>query len=141
MEKVGCERIEILGAKSLRTVSLIYMLSLERWSTQEVEMDNDEQVIFHCLKKLCIEKCPRMVCLPYLLPSLKTVTIHGISEMLLRSVANYTSLASLSIRGFSEVMFLPGGFGPSHINLHTLEIRDCPKLTSLSNQLKKLLSL
>ena len=57
-------------------------------------------------------------------------------------MASYTSLVRLYIHGFPEVMHLPEEIGPTHANnLHTLNISGCPKLRSLSHQLKYLHSL
>lgn len=82
-----------------------------------------------------------MVCLPRLLPSLKALSISAGKEMLLRSVANYTSFAKLSITGFPGLTYLAEELGPNHTSLHGLEIRDCQNLMSLSIQLQNLLAL
>ena len=81
-----------------------------------------------------------MVRLPHLLPSLKALSISASSEMLLRSVANYSSFAKLSITGFPGLTYLPEELGPNHASLHSLEIRDCQNLMSLSIQLQNLLA-
>ncbi|KAJ8625773.1 hypothetical protein MRB53_034303 [Persea americana] len=88
--------------------------------------------------KLEVKNCPRIVRFPRLLPSLKILSVANINQMLLGSVANYTSLTELSVGGFPEVKCLPEELGPNHGVLHTFEIRDCPKLMSVSNQLENL---
>ncbi|KAJ8623930.1 hypothetical protein MRB53_032460 [Persea americana] len=139
MERVGCEKIEFSASKSLKKVKLTKMPNLERWSPQEA--DDDEQVVFDGLVELAIKECPRMVRLPHFLPSLDKLEISESNEMLLASVANYTSLSELSIEGLPEVKHFPDELGPNHTSLHTLVIRKCPKLISLSNQLENLLAL
>ena len=93
---------------------------------------------FPQLMKLEVKNCPRIVRFPRLLPSLKILSVANINQMLLGSVANYTSLTELSVGGFPEVKCLPEELGPNHGVLHTFEIRDCPKLMSVSNQLENL---
>ncbi|RWR91737.1 putative disease resistance protein RGA4 [Cinnamomum micranthum f. kanehirae] len=139
MNGVGCDRIDLPMSKSLKGVSLTDMPNLEMWSSREA--DDDQKVIYPLLK-LDVRNCPKMVRLPHLLPSLKELIIVKTDEMLLGSLANYTSLVRLDIEGFPEVMHLPEEIGPTHANnLHTLEIYDCPKLISISHQLKYLHSL
>ncbi|KAJ8623945.1 hypothetical protein MRB53_032475 [Persea americana] len=139
MQGVDCEKIEFSASKSLKKVKLTEMPNLERWSPQEA--DDDEQVVFDGLVELVVKECPRMVRLPHSLPSLDKLEISESNEMLLASVANYTSLSELSIEGLPEVKHFPDELGPNHTSLHTLVIRKCPKLISLSNQLENLLAL
>ncbi|RWR91777.1 putative disease resistance protein RGA3 isoform X1 [Cinnamomum micranthum f. kanehirae] len=139
MEGVGCEKMEFSTSKSLKKVELTKMPNLERWSPQEA--DDDEQVVFHRLVKLVVRECPKMVRLPNFLPSLEKLEISESNDMLLASVANYTSLFKLSIHALPEVKHLPEEFGPNHTSLRELRIRKCPKLISLSNQLENLLAL
>ncbi|KAJ8623881.1 hypothetical protein MRB53_032411 [Persea americana] len=137
MSEVGCERIEFSISKSLKKVELSKMPNLERWSPQE----GDDGEVFDRLLELVVKECPKMVCLPHLLPSLERLEISESNEMLLRSVANYTSLSELSITSFPEVKHLPEELGPNHTSLRKLSISNCPKLISLSNQLENLLAL
>ncbi|KAJ8623936.1 hypothetical protein MRB53_032466 [Persea americana] len=139
LEGVGCEKIEFSTSKSLKKVKLTKILNLERWSPQEA--DDDEQVVFNRLLELVVKECPKMVRLPHFLPSLEKLEISESNEMLLRSVANYTSLSKLSITSFPEVKRLPEELGPNHTSLRELRIKNCPKLISLSNQLEYLLAL
>ncbi|RWR91732.1 putative disease resistance protein RGA3 isoform X1 [Cinnamomum micranthum f. kanehirae] len=139
MTDVGCERIEFSTSKSLKKVKLTKMPNLERWSPQEG--DDDEQVVFNSLVELVVNGCPRMVRLPHFLPSLEKLYLYDNNEMLLGSLANYTSLSELCIRALPEVKHLPEEFGPNHTSLRELRISNCPKLISLSNQLENLLAL
>ncbi|KAJ8623903.1 hypothetical protein MRB53_032433 [Persea americana] len=140
MERVGCDKIEFsTSSQSLKGVNLTDMPNLEMWSSREA--DDDQKVIYPLLE-LAVIKCPNMVRLPHLLPSLKLLMIYKTDERLLGSLASYTSLVRLYIHGFPEVMHLPEEIGPTHANnLHTLNISGCPKLMSLSHQLKYLHSL
>ncbi|KAJ8623879.1 hypothetical protein MRB53_032409 [Persea americana] len=139
MDGVDCEKIEFSTSKSLAKVKLTKMPNLERWSLQEA--DDDERVVFNSLVELVVQECPKMVCLPHFLPSLEKLEISKSNEMLLASVANYTSLSELSINWLREVKHLPEEFGPNHTSLRKLRISNCPKLISLSNQLENLLAL
>ncbi|RWR91943.1 putative disease resistance protein RGA3 isoform X1 [Cinnamomum micranthum f. kanehirae] len=139
MKGVGCEKIEFSTSKSLKRVELRNMPNLERLSPQEA--DDDEQVVFPGLVELGVEECPRMVCFPHLLPSLKKLKICESNEMLLASVTNYTSLSALSIIGLREIKHLPKELGPNYTSLRILMISNCPKLISLSNLLENLLAL
>ncbi|KAJ8625733.1 hypothetical protein MRB53_034263 [Persea americana] len=174
IQTVGLDAIEMpTSPSSLRELIVSDMPNLERWSPQEADGDEGNQVIFHSLGTLKINECPKLVCLPgvllsapreadheqvtfpqlmklevmncprivrlpHLLPSLKILSVANINEMSLGWVANYTSLTELSVGGFPEVKFLPEELGPNHGVLHTFEIRHCPKLMSVSNQLENL---
>ncbi|XXG84881.1 hypothetical protein AAC387_Pa11g0093 [Persea americana] len=138
MSRLSCEKIEFHTSQSLKIVSLADMPSLESWSPQKV--NDNKQATFPVLK-LEVQECPRMVCLPNFLSPVKEIKMYQANELLLVSVANFTPLAFLSIRGIPGVKYLPKELGPNHANLHTLEISDCPKLMSLSYQLKNLSAL
>ncbi|XXG87507.1 hypothetical protein AAC387_Pa11g2175 [Persea americana] len=174
IQTVGLDAIEMpTSPSSLRELIVYDMPDLERWSPQEADGDEGNQVIFHSLGRLRIYRCPKLVCLPgvllsapreadheqvtfpqlmelevkncqriarfpRLLPSLKILSVANINEMPLGWVANYTSLTELSVGGFPEVKCLPQELGPNHGVLHTFEIRHCPKLMSVSNQLENL---
>ncbi|XXG84872.1 hypothetical protein AAC387_Pa11g0086 [Persea americana] len=138
MTRVGCEKIEFCTSPSLKSVSFANMPDLEQWSPQKA--NDDEQAIFPCLK-LEVQACPKMVRFPNFLSSVKEMRIYQTNELLLESLANFTALAFLSIRGISEVTYLPKELGPNHASLRILEISDCPKLLSLSYQLKNLSAL
>ncbi|KAJ8623719.1 hypothetical protein MRB53_032249 [Persea americana] len=138
MSRVGCEKIEFCTSSSLKSVSLDNMPDLEQWSPQKA--NDDEQAIFPRLK-LEVQACPRMVRLPNFLSLVKEMRVYHTNELLLKSVANFTALTFLSIKGISEIMYLPKELGPNHASLRILEISDCPKLLSLSYQLKNLSAL
>ncbi|KAJ8623897.1 hypothetical protein MRB53_032427 [Persea americana] len=139
MEGVGWDKLEFSTSKSLKKFELAKMPNLEKWSPQEA--DDDERVVFDRLVELVVEECPRMVRLQHFLPSLQKLEISKSNEILLASVANYTSLSELCIKWLQEVKHLPEEFGPNHTSLRKLRIIGCPKLISLSKQLENLLAL
>ncbi|XXG85165.1 hypothetical protein AAC387_Pa11g0302 [Persea americana] len=137
---------ELVTLPSLCTLSisncpkLTNMPDLERRLRQEAD-DDDKQMVFPSLSELVVQKCPRMARLPHLLHSLEKLKISESNEMLLGSVVNYTSIFELSITGLPEVEQLPEELGRNLTGLYKLKIINCPKLTSLSNQLENLLYL
>eukprot|EP00268_Persea_americana_P057333 TRINITY_DN6869_c0_g1_i10.p1 TRINITY_DN6869_c0_g1~~TRINITY_DN6869_c0_g1_i10.p1 ORF type:complete len:317 (-),score=36.96 TRINITY_DN6869_c0_g1_i10:1836-2786(-) len=138
MSRVSCDKIEFSTSHSLRLVHLYSMPNLERLALK-ASNDNEHVVCGPFIEfSFSVNECPRMTWLPHLLPSISiSLRISASNEMLLEwVVANYTSLSNLRIEGLLEDKHLPSCTG-----LHTLEIIDSPKLTSLSNQLENLLAL
>lgn len=49
---------------SLKCLSISGMYNLERWSPQEADDDDDDQVVFRSLHTLNIDLCPNLIYLP-----------------------------------------------------------------------------
>ncbi|XP_058078505.1 putative disease resistance protein RGA3 [Magnolia sinica] len=112
------------GFQSLKELSSIDTPNLERSGF------NGREVLPH-LVNLTVSGCPKLTMLPCL-PSLKELKLKDGNEMLLGSVANLSSLSSLSVEDFKELRSLPDGLFENHTHLLSLEIRECPKLESIS---------
>ncbi|KAJ8625774.1 hypothetical protein MRB53_034304 [Persea americana] len=70
IEGVGWDAIEMpTSPSSLRELIVSDMPNLERWSPQEADGDEGNQVIFHSLGTPKINECPKLVCLPGVLLS------------------------------------------------------------------------
>ncbi|XP_058080662.1 putative disease resistance protein RGA1 [Magnolia sinica] len=75
------------------------------------------------------------------LPSMKGLELGDGNEMLLGSVANLSSFSSLKVEGFKELRSLPDGLFENHTHLLRLDIKECPKLESVSRELGNLAAL
>ncbi|XP_058079237.1 putative disease resistance protein RGA3 [Magnolia sinica] len=122
------------GFQSLKELSLIDMPNLE-WS-----VFNGREVLLPHLDKLTVSGCPKLTMLPCL-PSLKILELKDGNEMLLGSVAILSSLSSLKVEGFKELRSLSDGLFENQTHLLSLEIRECPKLESVSRELGNLAAL
>ncbi|KAF9664019.1 hypothetical protein SADUNF_Sadunf17G0112600 [Salix dunnii] len=141
MHTVKCIGSEMYGDgenpfPSLERLTLGEMMNLEDWETNSM----GGREIFTCLHELQIEKCPKLVELP-IIPSVKYLTIGDSTVTLLSLVATFTSITSLQIEGFDELVVLPDGLLQNHTCLQKLSIEWMRSLRSLSNQLNNLSSL
>ncbi|KAG5227229.1 disease resistance protein [Salix suchowensis] len=141
MDTVKCIGSEMYGDgenpfPSLERLFLGPMRNLEDWETNSM----GGREIFTCLHVLQIEKCPKLVELP-IIPSVKYLAIEDCTVTLLSSVVNFTSITSLQIEGFDELVVLPDGMLQNHTCLQKLSIQKMRSLRSLSNQLNNLSSL
>ena len=129
-----CTNDGVVDYVSLKHLTLKNMPSLLGWSKIE------ERYLFSNLKKLTIVDCPAMADFPYL-PSVESLELNDCNIQLLRMAKVTTSLSNLIINGFLELVALPVGLLRNNMHLLSLEIRDCPKLISLSGELDSLCSL
>ncbi|RVW19734.1 putative disease resistance protein RGA4 [Vitis vinifera] len=124
----------VVDYASLKHLTLKNMPSLLGWSEME------ERYLFSNLKKLTIVDCPNMTDFPNL-PSVESLELTDCNIQLLRMAMVSTSLSNLIISGFLELVALPVGLLRNKMHLLSLEIKDCPKLRSLSGELQGLCSL
>ena len=124
----------VVDYASLKHLTLKNMPSLLGWSEME------ERYLFSNLKKLTIVDCPNMTDFPNL-PSVESLELNDCNIQLLRMAMVSTSLSNLIISGFLELVALPVGLLRNKMHLLSLEIKDCPKLRSLSGELEGLCSL
>ncbi|KAK4426587.1 putative disease resistance protein RGA1 [Sesamum alatum] len=118
---------------ALTTLTISDMRNLEEWSTtNSVES-------FPCLKDLEIRKCPKLCDLPCS-PTLRHLDISGSSATLLGSLAFLTSLTSLYLSDFGELVVFPPGLLQNHTALERLDISFLT-ITTLSNVLDNLSAL
>ncbi|XP_058079954.1 putative disease resistance protein RGA4 [Magnolia sinica] len=120
--------------QSLKKLSLKDMPNLE-WSGF-----NGREVLLPHLVKLTVSGCPKLTTLPCL-PSPKELVLIDSNEMLLGSVANLSSLSSLRVEVFKEPRSLPDGLFENHTHLLRLDIKECPKLESVTRELGNLAAL
>ncbi|KAL6326902.1 hypothetical protein AAG906_012178 [Vitis piasezkii] len=130
----SCTNDGVVDYASLKHLTLKHMPSLLGWSEME------ERYLFSNLKKLTIVDCPNMSDFPNL-PSLESLELNDCNIQLLRMAMVSTSLSNLIISGFLELVALPVGLLRNNMHLLSLEIKDCPKLRSLSGELEGLCSL
>lgn len=99
-----------------------------------------ERHLFSKLKQLTIADCPETTDFPHL-PCVESLELNDCNHNLLRMGMSTTSLSTIIISGFLELVALPVGLLRNNVHLLSLEIRDCPKLRSLSGELESLCSL
>ncbi|XP_057965329.1 putative disease resistance protein RGA3 [Malania oleifera] len=90
--------------------------------------------LFPHLARLRIEECPKLMTLPACLPSLKEMCVSGCSEVLLGSIANFSSLITLEISNNDDVISFPEGVLRNLNSLKTLWVEDFTKLEKLGDE-------
>ncbi|KAA8536332.1 hypothetical protein F0562_028810 [Nyssa sinensis] len=107
---------------------------LQEWSSM------DSRETFPKLSKLTVRKCPNLIVMPSVL-SLQHLELHDCNPRILRSLENLTLLSDLVIKGFTELLSLPGILLRNNCLLRSLKVISCPKLHSLPSELENLTSL
>ncbi|KAL5994891.1 hypothetical protein ACLOJK_024948 [Asimina triloba] len=118
MDAVKCIDSDFYGEHAFPLVEELIledMANLEEWSG----CSNDgQEAVLPRLKSLTVSGCPKLTAMPC-----------------------FPLLHSLVIKEFWEAESLPSCLFQSHTNLSQLEIKDCPKLESLSRELANLAAL
>ncbi|KAJ8625731.1 hypothetical protein MRB53_034261 [Persea americana] len=127
---VGWDAIGIPTSPSLIKLVVDDMPNLERWSPQEADGDEGNQVIFHSLATLKIYTCPKLVCLP------------GAPREADREQVTFPQLMELEVKNCQRIAHFPRLLPSLKIlsvaNINEMLLGDCPKLMSISNQLENL---
>ncbi|RWR74853.1 putative disease resistance protein RGA1 [Cinnamomum micranthum f. kanehirae] len=122
------------GFPSLKELSIKDMPNLEEF------FQDSEREIVPRLVSLIVVSCPKLANLPRL-PSIEWLVLRKNNETLLRSSANLTSLKSLTIEDFAKLESIEDGLLQNLSHLSRLSISQCPELSYLSKDLKKLTAL
>ncbi|KAL8460859.1 hypothetical protein ACS0TY_031586 [Phlomoides rotata] len=109
--------------------------SLESWECQESPTNT-----FTCLDRLSIIGCPRLTTMPRL-PHVRHLELRSCNARILRRAAELTSLSTLIIDVFPDLLYLPEGLLQNNSALESLTISSCPHLTSLPWDLRNLRAL
>ncbi|KAL5543638.1 hypothetical protein UlMin_007422 [Ulmus minor] len=122
------------GFVKLKRLSLKSMPNLLGWSSTE------ERVQLPCLKELKVVDAPELNNLPDL-PSIEVLELDCCREEILIDATEMTSPSSIIIGEFAKLTHLPHGLLRNKTKLLSLEIKNCPKLSSFSGELENLSSL
>ncbi|KAJ8646327.1 hypothetical protein MRB53_008075 [Persea americana] len=122
------------GFPSLKELTIRDMPNLEDF------LVDSEREIFPHLVSLTVGRCPKLANLPRL-PSIESLRLRENNETLLRSLANFTSLMSLSINDFAKLESIEDGLLQNLTHLSNLSICNCPELRYLPRDLKNLTAL
>lgn len=101
---------------TLEDLTLTSMLSLAELTI------SDKGETFPRLCKLRIIKCPNLVKLPFL-QTLKMLKVRDSNALILKSVANLSSITSLYIFDISDLMDLPEGLFRNLLLLEKLNVQ------------------
>ncbi|EEF36947.1 putative disease resistance protein RGA3 [Ricinus communis] len=124
----------INGFPLLEHFEIHAMPNLEEW------LNFDEGQALTRVKKLVVKGCPKLRNMPRNLSSLEELELSDSNEMLLRVLPSLTSLATLRISEFSEVISLEREV-ENLTNLKSLHIKMCDKLVFLPRGISNLTSL
>ncbi|XXG50594.1 hypothetical protein AAC387_Pa02g4574 [Persea americana] len=133
------------GFPSLETLIFWSMPDWEEWSGVEGEISHVREItISHCsklrglpplppLKELRIFYCERLASLARV-STIRDLALYGCDEVILGSLQHLTSLSSLRIFEFPNITSLPNGLLLPVTALEELEIGECTRLMSLSEE-------
>ncbi|KAK9137562.1 hypothetical protein Sjap_008156 [Stephania japonica] len=125
---VGTSSAPPLSYHSMKKLELRSMANLEEW----LEGDG---VMFPCLEELSIDDCPNLRRAPHSFPLLKSLKLENVGGMGVVSItSSLTSLTFLTIEKCKDLEFLPEGVVSNNSQLHTVLIRDCPKLQAFREE-------
>ncbi|KAJ0452487.1 putative leucine-rich repeat domain superfamily [Helianthus annuus] len=139
VEKIGLEfygENSIVAFPSLQELQLKDFPVLEGWCG----IDDDNRSIFPLLRKLSIKSCPNMSQAPIFL-SLQHLSLHSCSPRILDPASKSTSLLTLVIQDFAELLSLPEKLFENNSLLASIDIISCPNLQSLPMEFQNLNSL
>ncbi|CAK9145018.1 unnamed protein product [Ilex paraguariensis] len=119
---------------SLKDLTLEDFPSLEEWSSI------DDREAFTCLQKLTVDKCPNLTTTPKF-PVLQHLELRDCHPKIMNSMECVTSLSTLVIHTFPELLHLSRELLKNNKSLTSLEIRSCPNLRSLPSELENLTAL
>ncbi|PON93701.1 NB-ARC domain, LRR domain containing protein [Trema orientale] len=116
----------------LKELVLVDFPNLEEWLSPDVDGD-----AFPNLRKLVINKCPKLTVMPPIL-SLRHLDIRDCNAVVLDSFQNLRSLEALVIEEVRDLYYFSGAFPINNPLLKTLEIKSCPCLCFLPNDWENL---
>lgn len=150
----GMDEVKEVAAEdfpSLETLIIEDMLGWEQWSwpnginedvgkfpkLRELTLGNCPVLIgklpsyLLSLQKLEVYNCPRVTCLPEMLPCLRELNVGECQEEIFRSVPVLTSLRCLKIRRISGLVSFHEAFLQALVELQDLKMEDCNELECL----------
>ncbi|KAK6945892.1 NB-ARC [Dillenia turbinata] len=95
---------------------------------------------FSRLRKLVVRNCPNLVLTPAL-SSLQYLQLYHCNQAVLGSLESLTTLSTLELNNFLELLSLPGELLRKNYCLTSLNISCCSKLSSLPSELEHLTAL
>ncbi|XP_050210269.1 putative disease resistance protein RGA3 isoform X2 [Mercurialis annua] len=144
LESIETGNCESLFFPSLETLCLAECPNLKGWSSSTRE---SKLLQFHCLEYLEIDSCPNIISIP-LIPSLQRLQLRNGSLKLLEGLLKMkissfsSSLTYLGIDRIQDLECLPEEWMQNiFTSLKQLHIKNCRRLTTLSNAFRHLSSL
>ncbi|KAI7743838.1 hypothetical protein M8C21_026974 [Ambrosia artemisiifolia] len=137
VEKIG---LELYGENSIVAFPSLQELRLKDFPVLDGWCGMDDISIFPLLRKLTIQNCPNLNEAPVFL-SLQHLSLHSCGPRILDSASKSTSLLTLVIQDFAELLSLPAELFSSNSLLSCINIISCPNLQSLPLEFQYLNSL
>ncbi|KAM0039995.1 putative P-loop containing nucleoside triphosphate hydrolase, leucine-rich repeat domain superfamily [Helianthus debilis subsp. tardiflorus] len=137
VEKIG---LEFYGENSIVAFPSLQELQLKDFPVLESWCGIDNRSIFPLLRKLSIKSCPNLSQAPMFL-SLQHLSLHSCSPRILDPASKSTSLLTLVIQDFAELLSLPEKLFENNCLLASIDIISCPNLQSLPMEFQNLNSL
>ncbi|KAL8255084.1 hypothetical protein R6Q59_033305 [Mikania micrantha] len=130
-ELYGKDKDTGVAFPSLQELHIKEFPALESWCGME------DKIIFPLLRKLTIKNCPNLIEAPIFL-SLQHLSLQSCSSRILEPTSKLTSLLTLVIHDFVDLISLPGELLENNSLLASLDIISCPNLQSLPLEFQSL---